>query len=99
MPQVRGMDPGSRLVVGESRPGDPEHVGQVADLRQERVGDRPGDVDGSHSCLTPTEDPVLHVLDIEAGLVEPVQDPGEHPHPVEVSNRQDRPSEAAAESD
>jgi hypothetical protein len=53
---------------------------------QQVGGSGAGDVDGGDGRLAAREDPVLHVLDVEPGLAQQFQHPGQHADLVEVTH-------------
>ena len=67
--------------------GHPGHQ-HVGDARRSSSSssDVAGDVDGRDGRLPAPEDPVLHVLDVEARAAEQVEDLREHADPVEVAD-------------
>ena len=73
-------------------PDTPSTWGIARRSGQQVVGGLAGHVDGGDGRLAAAEDAVLHVLDVQAGGAELVEDLGEYADAVEVADRQgDRP--------
>ena len=64
----------------------PSTSGIAARLAGRSGGSGAGDVDGGDGRLAACEDPVLHVLDVEPGLAQQLQHPGQHADLVEVAH-------------
>ena len=62
----------------------PSTSGIAVEAREQVGGHGAGDVDGGDGRLAAREDPVLHVLDVEPGLAQQLQHPGQHADLVEV---------------
>src|SRR5690349_15390630 len=74
------------LRAGEGGRGHTQDVGYGAQVVDQAVGHRAGQVDRGHGGLPSPEHPVLHVLDVEPRHAEQVEDASEHARLVEVAD-------------
>ena len=76
----------------------PSTSGSASRSASRSSGHRPGHVDRRDRGAAAPEDPVLHVLDVETGPAQPVQDVGEDAHPVQVPHGEGRGADPARAS-